>query len=86
MTSLDVAQIAESLSGMRQALNADGYELDVDVNGERVTVSVRADESACPDCLVPKALMLDMISSAAHLQPGQIALTYPADSGGDAHH
>src|SRR5688500_17458419 len=48
---------AEALGPLAQALAADGYELNVELTQEHaVRLDVRATESACEECLVPKEL------------------------------
>ena len=75
-------EITGQLSGLREALAADGYSLVV--TGESDTLSLRIDagDDACVDCLVPREIMAPMISTAVggRYRPEQILIAYPADS------
>jgi hypothetical protein len=78
------AQAAQLLDGLRDALDADGYGLDVSVAGSVIRLDVTARPQACADCLVPKGLMVQMAAELLRpcmplLEPGQISITYPAD-------
>jgi hypothetical protein len=68
-----------ALDGIRSALEADGYELHVDPDGDdQFAIRITAGPEACADCLVSKQLMSDMIGAVA---PSGVAwsLQYPAD-------
>jgi hypothetical protein len=80
------SQVREALDGMRNMLAADGYDLEVNVKGNRLNLNIIATPSACEDCLVPKELLgsiaADMLrKSMIEVHPGEIGLTYPTDSG-----
>lgn len=52
----------QALQPIREALEADGYSLDIAMgDGERLLLEIRAEESACEECLVPPPLMRTMI-------------------------
>jgi hypothetical protein len=66
--------------GLRSTLAADGYELDVAEDGDRVRVTIIATDQACADCLVPKDLMRGILAQALGVPPDGIDLTYPIDT------
>jgi metal-sulfur cluster biosynthetic enzyme len=65
---------------LRSALAADGYEIDVAEEGDRVRVTITATEQACADCLVPKDLMRSILGDTLGVPPDSIDLTYPPES------
>jgi hypothetical protein len=66
------------LATLRQALQTDGYLLNLEERAERLVVSISATPQACDDCLVPKPLMLVMIEQALGVPQHLIDLVYPA--------
>ena len=64
---------------LRSALAADGYEIDVAEEGDRVQVTITATERACADCLVPKDLMRSILAQTLSIPADAIDLTYPRD-------
>ena len=81
-----VGRIGELLAPMAAMLEADGYRLHVgEVSATSVRVDVVASDGACPDCLVQKPLLSEMIErelSEGGLQLA-VVLGYPADSDTD---
>jgi hypothetical protein len=75
------AEIDEALAGLRGALNADGYEMRVALDGASLTVAVDAGPEACAECLVPKTLMLEMIRAVVPATDLEVNLRYPAEAG-----
>ena len=71
---------AERAVVLRSTLAADGYEMDVAEDGDRVRVTIIATEQACADCLVPKDLMRRILGDALGVPPAAIDLTYPPES------
>jgi hypothetical protein len=69
----------ERTFGLRSTLSADGYELDVAEDGDRVRVTIIATDQACADCLVPKDLMRGILARALGVPQDSIDLTYPID-------
>lgn len=69
----------QGVQSIRTSLEADGYELEVQEDGERVGVRVTATPEACEECLVPKELMLTMLEQALEVPGASIDLTYPLD-------
>ena len=65
---------------LRSALAADGYEIDVAEEGDRVRVTITATQQACADCLVPKDLMRSILGDTLGVPPDSIDLTYPPES------
>jgi hypothetical protein len=65
------------LATLRQALETDGYLLDLEERAERLVVSISATPQACDDCLVPKPVMLVMIEQALGVPQQSIDLIYP---------
>ena len=70
---------AERAAVLRSTLAADGYELEVAEEGDRVRVAIIATDQACADCLVPKDLMLPILAQTLSVPADAIDLTYPRD-------
>jgi hypothetical protein len=70
----------ERLAQVRATLVADGFDLEVDHGGSRVTVRIVASVEACPDCLVPKPLLRSMLQPILGVDADAIDLTYPSDA------
>lgn len=70
------------LTGLREALAADGYALVVTDESDALSLRIDAGEDACVDCLVPREIMAPMISTAVggRYRPEQIEIAYPADA------
>ena len=79
----------ERMADIATMLAADGYNLAVEEDGQRVALTVSPGPDACEDCLVPKDLMRSMLSSELGIDASIIDITYPADlpgySGGAGH-
>jgi hypothetical protein len=73
--TIDQAQLDQ----LKQTLQADDYQLDVDVRGDSADVQIVAGPDACEECLVPKPLMQSMLAPVLGVEPASIRLTYPAD-------
>jgi hypothetical protein len=71
---------AERTVVIRSTLAADGYELEIAEDGDRVRVTITATGQACPDCLVPKTLMRGILAQALAVPQDSIDLTYPPAS------
>lgn len=71
-----------ALESFRGSLEADGYELHVAGGADILNITIREGSAACPDCLVPQAVMSSMFTSA--LQGAGIdtefTLAYPGDA------
>lgn len=69
------------LNQLRTMLGADGYDLAWRQTGpDSIGLEVVAGEDACDECLVPKAVMLGIVSNL--LSPAGVTaseLVYPAD-------
>ena len=79
-------QANAALDGIRMMLEADGYELGVEVAAGRLLLQVVATPEACAECLVPKDLMTQMAlamlaDQGLPVAPGDVRLDYPADLG-----
>lgn len=72
--------ILAQLSGVRETLQADGYDLQVDgLEGGQLTLTIVALDGACEECLVPKEIMQRVIAN--NLDDPSVAsieLRYPA--------
>jgi Fe-S cluster biogenesis protein NfuA len=76
--------VERALQKMRTMLAADGYELDVRVDGGRLDLRVVATGGACEDCLVPKPVLRDIAVQMLDKEgiggeASDVELTYPAD-------
>ena len=65
------------VAGLRQALESDGYRLDLEERAGRLVASISATPDACEDCLVPKPVMLAMIEKALGVPQHLVDLHYP---------
>jgi hypothetical protein len=80
---------AEALSPLSQALAADGYELGVElIDTHAVRLDIKATESACEECLVPKQLFAAMAGKRLQDASGTewtVEVVYPAEGHGSSH-
>lgn len=69
----------EELAGIAEALDADGYTLEVVEESDTLSLRISAREGVCEDCLVPPEIMAPTISAAigGRYAPEQIRLQYP---------
>ena len=85
----DTMTPAEALSPLSQALAADGYELGVEVlDVHAVRLDIKATESACEECLVPKELFAAMAGKRLQDASGAtwaVEVVYPAEGHGSSH-
>lgn len=70
----------EGLQSLRSSLEADGYRLDVQEEGDRVGVRITATAEACPDCLVPEPVLRGILQQTLGVPEESIDLTYPRDA------
>lgn len=74
------AAIETALAGQREMLAADGYALALASTGPgTLTATISAGPDACPDCLVPKALMQSYFEKALGPNAPAIRLVYPGE-------
>lgn len=77
-----IAEISSALDDLDTMLQTDGYRLVVrGFQNHHLTVAVEAGADACEDCLVPKAVMADILRSKipSDIHVDQIEITYPGD-------
>jgi hypothetical protein len=78
----DATALDTALQGLRDVLQADGYELEWSLEEQnQIAVQVVAGTDACADCLVPEAVMRTILSDAlshTSYQVGRVSL--PAKS------
>lgn len=70
----------DALGGIRESLQADGYDIEVaGLKGSTLSVTIRALEGACADCLVPASVMEGIIMSVVSPATAvdRVELTYP---------
>jgi hypothetical protein len=79
---MDSATALERLAGIREGLQADGYDLHVGNAANPLVITVVAGPDSCADCLVPKSIMAQMLGAELDRSPDEIELIYPADGGG----
>jgi hypothetical protein len=70
---------SEQMADIAGMLAADGYNLAVEENGQRVALTVSPGPDACEDCLVPKDVFRGIASHQLGLEGELIDITYPAD-------
>jgi hypothetical protein len=89
MSSLSPANLNNALTGVRGVLQADGYDLDLNVADGRVRAEVIAGPDACKDCLVPKEIFTMMMANTltqagVAVDADSIEVIYPRDHEGSA--
>ena len=63
--SFDLDDAEAALSGLRDVLIADGYDVSLSISGpETLGLDVIAGPGACAECLVPKDLMTAIVMDA----------------------
>jgi hypothetical protein len=67
----------QGLKDMQAMLEADGYELDAQEDGERVVVRIEATPEACEDCLAPPDVMRAILGKTLAVPAEAIDLHYP---------
>lgn len=70
----------QGLTGMRESLAADGYELAAREDGDRVVVTISATPEACEDCLAPPDVMRAILGKSLAVPAEAIDLHYPEGS------
>lgn len=80
----EIETVAAALAPIRDTLQADGYDIQVDrLNAGTLSVSILAGPDACPDCLVPKPIMethvLRMVTGAGLRGVRSVRVEYPDD-------
>lgn len=70
----------QAIQDLRSSLDADGYRLEINEEGDRVNVAVVATPEACADCLVPRALFLGILEGSLGVSEHSIDLTYPNEA------
>jgi hypothetical protein len=80
--TIDVVEARSLLQHVHDMLQADGYDLAVDVAEDRVVLSISATASACEECLIPQDLMTEVVRDSLSHGPtgaytGGIELHYP---------
>jgi hypothetical protein len=83
-----IDQVAEPLEKLRAMLKPDGFEVEWSPAGDdAIALTVVAGADACHDCLVPKAVMLDVAGNLFAPQGISISdLEYPPPEEGDPEH
>jgi hypothetical protein len=76
--------LAAAIQELSLLFEVDGYRLQADRSGDEVTLRIVATEGACSDCLVPKAVMRQLVLDVferhgTRLAEDQLALSYPTD-------
>lgn len=78
-----LAQIEQALASQQELLAKDGYSLVLSAEAGTVVATISASPEACPECLVPKAMMRTYVEEAlAPLYPHgvpSIRLIYPGE-------
>ena len=78
-------KVTSALRPISEALAADGYRLEVSQSGEVTVLRISATPDACEDCLVPKEMMLRMMTMRLHdagvtSSKSEVILYYPNES------
>jgi Fe-S cluster biogenesis protein NfuA len=78
----DSAAVDGALSGIREGLQADGYDIEVvEATPDRLGLRIIALEGACEDCLSPPNVMSMIISGSLDgaYGPEEMEIGYPAE-------
>jgi len=67
----------QGLEGLRAALAADGYLIEVHERGGRLEARISAGPDACAECLAPKPVLLAMLQQALGVPERSIDLRLP---------
>ena len=70
---------SERMADIATMLAADGYNLAVAEDGQRVALTVSPGPDACEDCLVPKDVFRGIAANQLGIEGDQIDITYPVD-------
>ena len=73
--------VDEAFAGIREGLQADGYDLEVvEASGTVLKVTIVALEGACEDCLSPPSVMSMILSGSLEgaYSPEELEITYPS--------
>jgi hypothetical protein len=78
MAEVRMEQIDAALADVREALEADGFELSVvPGDGARVTIEVKAGPNACAECLIPKDVFEQMVTATLGDDASTLTIVYP---------
>ena len=81
--SIDPDQASRAIHATREGLAAAGYAIEVNVREDALVFNVRAEDGACEECLVPKAIFVDILGrelADAGIQAARLEVVYPLDS------
>ncbi|HEY1665359.1 MAG TPA: hypothetical protein VGG54_06680 [Trebonia sp.] len=70
---------SERMADIATMLAADGYNLAVAEDGQRVALTVSPGLDACEDCLVPKDVFRGIAANQLGIEGDLIDITYPVD-------
>ena len=83
---IDIEAVGRSIAATREGLAASNYAIECADGGEdRLVFTVRALDEACEECLVPKAIFVDLLTqelSAGGIAPRHVDVVYPLDDAG----
>lgn len=80
--AIDPEQALRAIQATREGLAAAGYAIDVERRGDQIVFSVRAEQGACEECLVPKPIFVDILGrelADAGITAGAFDVVYPLD-------
>jgi hypothetical protein len=80
--AIDPEAASRAIHQTRDGLAAAGYAIDVEAPAGELVFSVRAQDGACEDCLVPKPIFVDILGrelADAGLQVASFQVVYPLD-------
>ncbi|MDO8673715.1 MAG: hypothetical protein Q7O66_20075 [Dehalococcoidia bacterium] len=75
-----MATLEEQLADVRGVLEADGFELKIDgLEDGLLRLTVTPGEEACEDCLMPKDIMIMMVTDAlqSRSEVSRVEVCYP---------
>ena len=70
---------SQRMADIATMLAADGYNLAVAEDGQRVALTVSPGPDACEDCLVPKDVFRGIAANQLGIEGDLIDITYPVD-------
>lgn len=82
MPTPNLDDVSRAIQATRESLAAAGYAIDVAEDANRLVFNVKAVDGACEECLVPKAVFVDILGrelAEAGVPAASFDVVYPLD-------
>ena len=79
---LDLPSISSALHQTRDGLDAAGFRLECEAQGDELVLHILPTPDACAECLVPKPIFIDIVGEELKGQGIEVAgltIIYPAE-------